>query len=116
VTAADQQLLASRLRETREMLNVSQQFVAEHTGISRSAISEIERGSRKVDSLELKRLADLYRFPVSYFLGEIDEEKGAGAETVQALTRAAEDLSEDDRQQMLRFAVFLRGFKESEKK
>ena len=53
--------LARRLREAREFTNLSQQFVSEQTGIPRSAISDIERGSRRVESLELKRLAELYR-------------------------------------------------------
>ena len=36
-----QRRLAERLRESREYLGLSQQFVAEHTGISRVAISAI---------------------------------------------------------------------------
>ena len=39
--------LANRLREEREFANLSQQFVAQQTGIPRSAISDIERGSRR---------------------------------------------------------------------
>jgi transcriptional regulator with XRE-family HTH domain len=47
----DAEQLARRLREAREFLNLSQQFVAEQTGIPRSAVSDIERGSRRVESL-----------------------------------------------------------------
>ena len=54
---ADAVRLAQRLRDTREYLDLSQQFVSDQTGIPRSAISDIERGERRVDSLELKRLA-----------------------------------------------------------
>ncbi len=109
-TAVEQSALATRLRETRDFLNLSQRFVSEQTGLTRSAISEIEGGKRKVDALELKRLSRLYRFPVSYFLGETDEETVAQSDTVHALSRAADELPEEDRQQMLRFALFLRGF------
>ena len=66
----ESQQLAKRLREVREYLNLSQQFVADKTGIPRSAVSDIERGARKVDSLELRKLARLYMYPVGYFLGE----------------------------------------------
>src|SRR5438034_11779770 len=74
--------LARRLRDQRTFLNLSQQFVSEQTGIPRSAISDIERGSRRVESLELKRLAELYRMPVGYLLGDVapgDDEELAGA-------------------------------------
>ena len=101
--------LAQRLREAREFVNLSQQFVAEQTGISRSAISEIERGTRRVESLELKRLAALYRMPVDYLLG--NEAAGAGDdETAAALTRATDGLDEKSKSEVLRFALFLRNF------
>jgi transcriptional regulator with XRE-family HTH domain len=124
---SEQARLAAKLKETRDLLNISQQFVAEQTNIPRSAISDIERGARKVDSLELKRLAALYRFPVDYFLGLTAEPDAAvgsrivgGAPTAEpasgdlsALLRTASELTDGDRQQMLRFALFLRGFDET---
>ena len=106
--------LARRLREAREFVNLSQTFVAEQTGIPRSAISDIERGERRVESLELKRLAELYRMPVDYFLGtDVDGELAgvSGDETVQALARAASDMGEPEKEQVLRFALFLRNYK-----
>jgi transcriptional regulator with XRE-family HTH domain len=106
--------LAARLKEVREYLNLSQQFVAEQTGVSRSAISDIERGVRKVDSLELRRFARLYRYPVTYFL-EGEKEPATDA-TLNALARAAEDLTEQDRQEVVRFATFLRHYGRSEQR
>lgn len=112
------QQLARRLREAREFMNLSQQFVSEQTGIPRSAISDIERGGRRVESLELKRLADLYRMPVSYLLGDsappMDELAGAAAPrepTVEALARTASEMDEKEREEVLRFALFLQNFK-----
>ncbi|MGI8550059.1 MAG: helix-turn-helix domain-containing protein [Dehalococcoidia bacterium] len=107
-TSKAQAALAQRLRETREYLNLSQQFVAEQTGIPRSAISDIERGGRKVDSIELTTFARLYRFPVAYFLGE--EEAVSEGGTIGALARAAGELTEKDREEVLRFATFLRHY------
>src|SRR4051794_39705040 len=109
---ADAQLLAERLKETREYLGLSQQFVSSQTQIPRSAISDIERGVRRVDSLELKKLSRLYHYPVEYFLG--DEEDNADASTVQALARAAGDLTPKDQEEVLRFANFLRHYRGSE--
>ena len=108
---AQAQLLATRLRDVREYLGLSQQYVADKTGIARSAVSDIERGMRKVDSLELRKLARLYMYPVGYFFGEeeVDEE-------VRALARAVTDLTEDDRAEVVRFAHFLRYSAETDRK
>lgn len=98
------QLLAKRLREVREYLNFPQQYVSDKTGIPRSAVSDIERGTRKVDSLELRKLARLYMYPVGYFLGEEDDVN----EEARALARAVTPLTKDDRGEVIRFAQFLR--------
>jgi transcriptional regulator with XRE-family HTH domain len=102
--ATDWKRLGTRLREVREYLNLSQQDVAGATGIPRSAISDIERGQRKVDSLELLRFAKLYRYSVNYLLGEEPPE----VEAATALARSVTDLTEQDRQEVLRFAEFPR--------
>lgn len=107
------QQLAKRLREAREFTNLSQQFVAEQTGIPRSAISDIERGTRRVESLELKRLAALYRMPIDYLLGNEPPEELAGAAgdpTAQALARATGEMDASGKEQVLRFALFLRNY------
>lgn len=98
--------LGSRLKEIREYLGISQQNVAAATGIPRSAVSDIERGQRKVDSLELRKLSKLYRYPVSYLLGEAADDESV--EPVSALARVFDDLTEQDRQEVLKFADYLR--------
>src|SRR4051794_30459416 len=72
----DRQTLGDRLRIAREYVGLKQEEVARHVGIPRSALSNIEAGQRKVDALELARLAKLYQRPVSWFTGEeaIDED------------------------------------------
>lgn len=99
-----QKQLADRLKEAREYLGLSQQFVAEQTGIPRVAISAIENGKRKVEALELEALALLYKHPLSYFLeGTVD-----APATVRALAREAGSLTERDQEEVLRFAQFLK--------
>jgi transcriptional regulator with XRE-family HTH domain len=98
--------LGARLRSSREYLGLSQEEVAEHMGLSRPAISNIEAGKRKVSTEELTRFAKLYRRPYEYFLGQ--EAELPQDETTGALFRAARDLSEGDKEQVLRFAEFLR--------
>ena len=96
--------LGTRLRDVREYLGLSQQAVATATGIPRTAISDIERGERKVDSLEIRKFARTYHYPVGYLLGEQSEP----AETTTALARAVDDLTDEDRAELLKFAQFLR--------
>ncbi len=107
---ADRQALADRLREARSYLGLSQGAVAEHLGVTRPAVSAIERGTRKVSGLELKRLAELYRRPVAYFLdAEAEGEVILGVDSFDgALFRATQALDEADRDQVLRFAEFLK--------
>jgi transcriptional regulator with XRE-family HTH domain len=106
-----QQRLAERLKEAREYLGLSQQFVADHTGIPRVAVSAIEHGKRKVEALELELLARLYKYPVTHFF---DESLGEPA-AVRALAREATDLTASDREQVLRFAQFLKAFGRDQK-
>lgn len=96
--------LGRRLREAREYLGLSQEQVADHLGIPRPSVSTIEAGKRRITFLELKRLAELYRRPLSYFSGEEQQDVD---ETTDALFRTAKELSSLDREQVLRFAQFL---------
>lgn len=102
--------LAKRLREAREYIGLSQGSVAEHLGLSRPAVSSIERGTRKVSSFELKHLAELYRRSIAFFLDindETDDNRSADSYT-EALFRTTQRLDDADRDQVLRFAEFLR--------
>ena len=95
--------LAHRLRESREYLGLSQEVAADHLNIPRASISTIEAGKRKVSSSELQSFAKLYRTSVEYLLGEQPQDP-----VVSALFRAANSLTRKDREQVLRFAEFLR--------
>jgi transcriptional regulator with XRE-family HTH domain len=110
----DRKTLGERLREAREYLGFSQDQVATHLGISRSALSLMETGQRKVDALELKKLATLYKRPVGHFTGEVAEDFTFGAD-VKHLARQVSELSPDDREELGRFADFLRARKPKKK-
>lgn len=99
--------LGRRFREVREYLGFSQQMVADRTGIARSSISDIERGARRVNSLELKKLARLYRRPAGYFLDERPDAT-PGDHAIAGLARALAQLTEGDRDAVVRFAEYLR--------
>lgn len=99
-------ILGQRLRTSRDYLGFSQDEVAKHLGISRTALSNIESGQRKVDALELKKLAALYQRSIAYFTGDVVAETAMPPD-VEHLARQAQELSTKDRAELTRFAAFL---------
>jgi transcriptional regulator with XRE-family HTH domain len=99
--------LGERLRESREYLGFSQEAVASYLEIPRAAVSAMENGKRKVSSVELRKLAQLYKRPYAYFLGD-DAEEPEVDDTTKALFRMTREMTERDREQVLRFAQFLK--------
>lgn len=107
----DREHLAAKLKESRDYLGLSQEYVAQQTNIPRPAISEIEAGRRRVESIELQRLAALYSRPVNYFLRCEDSPapEAKGQMDVEAkLRNTTRDLPADDIEEVLRFAEYLR--------
>src|SRR5688572_19283687 len=96
--------LAVLLRKAREDKGLSQEEVADRLDVPRPAISQIENGHRRVEALELAMLAKLYGRPFSYFADEEPKESGR----IEALARTAASLSDRDKEEVLRFAQYLR--------
>ena len=101
----DRSELGERLKQAREYLELSQDEVSKKIGLPRTAVSLIESGQRRIDALELQKLAELYQRPVSYFTGEVISAQLP--EDIEHLARAATKLSQRDRQELKRFAEFL---------
>ncbi len=99
--------LGDRLREARKYLGLKQDEVASYLKIPRTALTDIENGQRKVEAIELTRLAKLYRQSVAFFTGE-DEAAASLPADVAHLARRVADLSVDDRAELGRFAEYLR--------
>lgn len=105
--------MGERLRESRKYLGLRQEEVAQYLDIPRTALTDIENGSRRVEALELARLARLYRQSVGYFTGDEAASAGLPAD-VAHLARRVADLSTDDRAELGRFAEYLRARSKSE--
>jgi transcriptional regulator with XRE-family HTH domain len=97
--------IGERLRQAREYLELKQGEAADAVGLSRSAVSLIENGRRKVDAVELSRFAELYNQSIEALTGVAPNRPLP--ESVHALARAATELSDSDRAELLRFAQFL---------
>jgi transcriptional regulator with XRE-family HTH domain len=106
----DREYLAARLKEAREYLGLSQEYVAQQTNIPRPAISEVEAGRRRVESIELQRFAALYGRPINYFLRseEMRAEARVQMDVEAKLRNTTKDLPPDDVEELLRFAEYLR--------
>ena len=107
--------LGRRIRQAREEATLSQDVVAQHLGVTRSAVSLIESGKRKVDSLELRSFSRLVGKSVTFFLD--DETTKAKSQPLddgdptQILFSANQvvDISQDS-SQIQRFSQFYREF------
>ncbi|MEU7909880.1 helix-turn-helix domain-containing protein [Microbispora bryophytorum] len=60
--------IGERVREARLAMRLSQEQLAKQTDLDRTMISKIEAGSRRLDALELARLARALDMPIGHFL------------------------------------------------
>jgi transcriptional regulator with XRE-family HTH domain len=100
------QLIGERLKEARKYLGLTQEDVAAYLKIPRTALVDIESGQRRVDALELSRLAQLYKQPTTYFTGE-DVAVSALPPSVAHIARKAAELSDGDQEELSKFVEYL---------
>ena len=105
---AERRRLGEKLRQAREYVGFSQDEVASFLKVPRTAVTNMENGQRKVEALELKRLADLYHQSVSHFTSDDEEAGSALPADVAHLARQAASLSPKDREELGRFVDFLK--------
>ena len=110
----ERQRLGERLREARKYLGLNQEDVAAYLKIPRTALGDIESGQRRVEAIELTRLAKLYKQPIGYFTGE-DAAAAALPTNVLFLARQAAKLSDQDKEEVSRFVEYLRARSQAEK-
>ncbi|PIV13254.1 hypothetical protein COY65_01980 [Candidatus Jorgensenbacteria bacterium CG_4_10_14_0_8_um_filter_39_13] len=68
VYTKDYKEIIERLKTARIEAGLAQQEVADKLGKPQSYISKIESGERRLDVAELKKLSEVYKKPVSYFV------------------------------------------------
>ncbi|MCA9994718.1 MAG: ImmA/IrrE family metallo-endopeptidase [Anaerolineales bacterium] len=64
----DSQELGSRLQQARKRAGLTQAAVAEALSMSRTTITAVEKGERKIKAEELVKLSEIYGRPVSEFV------------------------------------------------
>ena len=88
----NQEQLATRLKEARAESGLTQEAVAAALGVPRSAVAQFEGANRAVSTLELAKLADLYRRSIASFFEEAPAAKED--DIMVALFRAAESVKD----------------------
>src|SRR5687767_10101471 len=105
---ADRVALGERLKDAREYRGFSQEDVARYLGVPRSAISLIESGTRRLDILELQKLARLYECRLEDLTAHQNSSSiEQDPDSIKMVARATAALSPEDRSEVLRFAQFL---------
>lgn len=113
--------LHERLRQTRQDLHLSQEYVAHAIGINRTSFINMECGTRRVSAQELAKLSVLYGVSSDRLLGigQDENRKKEHIPAMQKLDELMEDfgqLSETDRNEILDMVKFKKWQKEGMEK
>lgn len=65
-------LFGDRIKQLREQLDISQQTLADNTGISKSSISKYESGERTPELETFEAIADYFNVDMDYLKGKTD--------------------------------------------
>ncbi len=86
---ADVKWFGERLRVARERRGLNQQEVADALGLPRTAVTNMETGNRQISTLELSKLAKLYRrSPAWFFEGENAQVEDSATVLLRAIETA----------------------------
>ena len=86
------EIFAQRLKEARELRELSQGGLAEKSGLQASAISHFETGARKPSFDNLRKLSRALEVTTDFLLGKADS-PGAHGETLAKIARHIENMS-----------------------
>ena len=70
VHSSEYKIILGRLKKARREANLKQAEVAKKLQKPQSYLSKVEAGERRLDIIELKKLAQVYKRPVSFFIGD----------------------------------------------
>lgn len=99
--------MQERLRLYRKSLGLSQEYVAKLLKVSRTTITAIESGDRKVSAEEIKTLSEIYGVSTD----EILYGKPAVDSDVKMFARSFSNLSENDKKEIMNLIEFKKKLK-----
>jgi transcriptional regulator with XRE-family HTH domain len=68
IYSKEHRILVERLKKARKEAGLDQEAVAKLLEVSQSYISKMESGQRRIDIVQLKRFAKVYKKKIDYFL------------------------------------------------
>jgi transcriptional regulator with XRE-family HTH domain len=86
----DNDILAKRLKKTRDERGYLQKFVADKIGVKSNTLSGYETGTRTPDPEIIRNLATLYDVTTDYLLGHSDDPRLTKDEDIKANKRVKE--------------------------
>ena len=69
IYSTEHRYIVERLREARKAAGLDQRNAAKLLKVSQSYISKIEAGQRRIDVIQLKQFARIYKKTLSFFIG-----------------------------------------------
>ena len=90
-----------KLRKLRERLNLSQDYVAKYLGTSRSTVTQMENGNRKIFAEEIQKLCKLFGVSSSVLLEDAELSQPA-----TLFARSFEKLDETDQAEIMNLIRF----------
>lgn len=103
-------IVSNRIKGKRREKGWNQTELAEHAGITSSALSQIESGERFPSTVVLHKLAKTLGTSVDYLLGKEEEELSdlLGDKKMQVFFRSFKELSSKDRELIRKHVEFLK--------
>lgn len=68
IYSKEHRMLVERLKKARKEVGLDQEAVAKLLRVTQSYISKMESGQRRIDIVQLKRFARVYKKKIDYFL------------------------------------------------
>lgn len=96
------------LRLLRNEKGLSQQALADHLGISKSAINMYERNEREPGFETLELIADYFNVDIDYLLGRTDKTTKIISPNTLAAHFDGDEYTEDELDEIKRFAEFVK--------
>jgi transcriptional regulator with XRE-family HTH domain len=68
IYSREHRILVERLKKARKEAGLDQEDVAKLLGVSQSYISKMESGQRRIDVVQLKAFARIYKKKIGFFI------------------------------------------------
>lgn len=68
IYSKEHKYIIKQLKKAREEADLSQEQIAKVLNTTQSYISKIESGQRKIDVVQLKKFAKMYKKPLDFFV------------------------------------------------